>query len=637
MADITQKIEQKTLTIREAIEGAGKSLSTSKGAPNAFAKNIEAAGLSLDDPWSSLKEESFLRKLNEVGTEGNFVALLSVENELRRISSIGDISYPYSDVFSPAGKARALELEKAQQARRTKKFKGVPEAKKSLTALTEGMSVIKDPRTRAAVAFNALVPLRPGEVAGIKVDDIDFETGSFKESYRRVNKIRNELDLPEVALEIIRDAAEKAQAEGREYVFLDKDIKDPKKATSNFVNKMTTGMKMPGGIIERFKPFEKAMGRAVAGASDIRKIIPSIIASELGYKTEASAIMGHASFDETIDGMKGITRKHYVSQIITDEGTTAKQALRALQNMYGEVLGLSTLNEIPVSMGVDAAGLTTEGSARLAVIPKGSEIVGTQVQGKLTDADLDLIEQVREARKQELRLQAATSEEAALQKEIAIGALDEEAERVKAQKRIRRQEIYQEEKASRLSPDGKTTQDAFTPEVIEKLKANGLWELFSDKVEDVTEAVKDIDLKDVGKKTLQATGLAALGTAAYEFARDPLGTGAALATEYGMEAAALAARAPAGVAAAVPMIMQPTTLASGELTPEDRMELIATEPADMLDESTEDMERMAIADAGFVSRNREPEASPAQEEGFVRPRIEITLDDLPPERQALYK
>ena len=47
------------------------------------------------------------------------------------------------------------------------------------------------------------------------------------------------------------------------------------------------------------------------------------------------------------------------------------------------------------------------------------------------------------------------------------------------------------------------------------------------------------------------------------------------------------------------------------------MEAVAMEPDNMLDESTEDMERMAIADAGFVSRNREPEAAPAQEAGFI--------------------
>jgi integrase len=590
MADISTKIKDQTLTIREAVEGAGKSLTTSKGAPNSFAKNIEAAGLSLDDPWSSVKEESFLRKLNEVGVEGNFVTFNTVENELRRLSSVADISYPYSDVFSPEGKARGLKLEKAQQARRTKKFRGVPEAQKSLTALTEGIAIIKDPRTRAAVAFNALVPLRPGEVAGIKVDDIDFETGSFKESYRRVNKIRNELDLPEVALEIIRDAADRARAEGREYVFLDKDVEDPKKATSNFVNKMTTGMKMPGGVIERFKPFEKAMGRAVAGASDIRKIIPSIIASELGYTTEASAIMGHASFDETIDGMKGITRKHYVSQIITDEGTTAKQALRALQNMYGEVLGLSTLNEIPASMGVDANGLTSEGAPRLAVIPKGSEIVGTQVQGKLTDADLDLIDDVRAARSEQLKLEATTSRKQRLEMEVQMGDLDEEAERIKAQKRLERQRIYQEEKA-KLTPADETVPTS-DPEARASLERRGF------DAKGMAAAINKHLGKLPGpvKKALGPVGVGLTAVTAATTAREvEAATGSATlgaiagASEFG----------PVGFSDVRDLGAARATPDTFGLTPASRI--------------------AAEEDAGFIDlgRNREPETSPAPEEGFV--------------------
>ena len=123
----------------------------------------------------------------------------------------------------------------------------------------------------------------------------------------------------------------------------------------------------------------------------------------------------------------------------------------------------------------------------------------------------------------------------------------------------------------------------------------------------------DAFLKGVGKKV----GVAALIETGRQFVEAPLETGAALAQEYGMEAAALAARAPASVAAAVPMIMQPTAITGGEMTPEERMEAAAMEPANMLDESTEDMERMAIADAGFVSRNREPETSPAPEAGFI--------------------
>tara|TARA_Y100000022_G_scaffold47200_1_gene39791 strand:- start:507 stop:710 length:204 start_codon:yes stop_codon:yes gene_type:complete len=53
---------------------------------------------------------------------------------------------------------------------------------------------------------------------------------------------------------------------------------------------------------------------------------------------------------------------------------------------------------------------------------------------------------------------------------------------------------------------------------------------------------------------------------------------------------------------------------------EQDMARMAMEPSDMLvteDERIEDMERMAIADAGFVSRNREPEAAPAPEAGFI--------------------
>ena len=478
--DFNTKLEKGTLTIREAVEGVGKSVTTEKGELNKFAKNIEAAGLSLDSPWADVKNNDFLTKLNEVGVEGNFVTFNTVENSLRKKASANDISYPYSDVFGPEGKARSLDLEKSRQARRTKKFKAVPEAATSLTALTEGISVIKDPKVRAAVAFNSLVPLRPGEVAGIKVDDIDFETGSFKESYIRVNKIRNELDLPEVALEILRDAATTARAEGREYIFLD-NAADPKKATTGFVNKMTSAMKVKGGITEKFKPFEKSMGRPVAGASDIRKIIPSIIARELGYESEASAIMGHSTFDETIGGLKAITGKHYVSDIITAEGTTAKQALRALQNMYGEVLGLSSLNELPVSMGVTAAGLTSEGSPRLTVIPKSSDIVGTQVSGQLTDADLGLIDELRDERRANLRVSTLKAEKEATALEKELGEIDEDAIRAKVRrdedvKKIRDDErsILRGKKPTADAPEGPKTPDDLSPGLKEKLARMGI-------------------------------------------------------------------------------------------------------------------------------------------------------------------
>jgi integrase len=524
----------------------------------------------MDSPWDSIKDTDFLTKLNEVGSESNFTSLNTIENELKAAASAADTPFPYTTVFGAEGKARkGLGLEKAKQARRTKAFKGVPEAKQSLKALTEGIAAIPDPQTRAAVAFNALVPLRPGEVAGIKIDDIDFETGSFKDAYRRVNKIRNELDLPEVALEILRDAADVARQEGRDTVF------------NTTTTKMTKAINIEGGISDRFKPFEKDMGRPLQGASDIRKIIPSIIANELGYGEEASVIMGHKSFDDTVDGMKSITRKHYASQIITGEGTTAKQALRALQNMYGEVLGLSTLNELPASMGVQAKGLTIEGAPKLAVIPKGAEIVGTQVQGTLTDADLDLIEDVREARSQELKLAATTAEKQRLELETQMGDLDEEAIRSKEQRRLKAEQIRKEERAKLAGPSIENPEPSsfedLSPELQEKLNRGGF------------------DISKFLGKTAKAIGVGAALETARQFIEEPVATAAELGKEVLLERGL-----GAGPGAAVSMIMQPTELASGELTPEDR--------------AMAEVQR----DTGFVNIDRGPEAASInQDQGFL--------------------
>lgn len=593
MTDLADKIKNNSLTVGDAIG--------IRDVPASLKKNIEAAGLTMDSPWDSIKETDFLKKLNDIGSEANFTTLTSIENELKSTASVSDIPYPFTTVFGAEGKSRKLGLEKAKQARRTKAFKGVPEAKQSLKALTEGVASIKDPMVRSAVAFNALVPLRPGEVAGIKLDDIDFETGAFKEAYRRVNKIRNELDLPEVALEILRDAADTAKAEGREYLFLGKDVKDPKKATSTFVNRMTSAVKAPDGIGPRFKPFAKEMGRDVAGASDIRKIIPSIIANELGYKSEASAIMGHASFDETIDGMKSITRKHYASQIITGEGTTAKQALRALQNMYGEVLGLSTLNELPASMNVEAKGLTVSGAPKLAVIPKGAEIVGTQVQGTLADADLDLIDDIREARRQELKLTATESEAKRLKLEAEMSDLDEAAIRAKVQREEKTKAIRADERAKLsptvASPDPKNFDD-LSSDTKGFLERNGID--FDSLIKNFGKAVEKIEKIPGAKKVLPI----AAATSGYI-------AGKSEAADLGLPAVAQeVVGAFSGASELTPFSMTDIAdTASG-------FGVAATEEQKRIDE----LRNRAISqrDSGMIPEpDRVPQAAPVEEQGFL--------------------
>lgn len=557
---IADKIKNQTLTIGEAIEMGPE------GKRGAVTKAIEAAGKSLDDAWSTIGDSKFLTSLNEVGSEATFTTLATVQSAIEKMSAANDLPPP-PNIFKAEGKARGMGLEKAKQARKTKVFKQVPGAQQSLPALTEGIAAIKDADTRAAVAFNALVPLRPGEVAKIKLDDFDFEAGRFTDEYRRGNKIRNALDIPEVSLEILRDAAEKARAEGREYIF------------NTTVSKMTAGVKAPGGIAERFKPFESILGRKIEGVKDIRKIIPSIIANELGYAPEASTILGHDNFDDTIEGLKGITSKHYVSQVMTQEGTTAKQALRALQNMYGEVLGLSTLNELPASMGVTAAGLEAVEAPRLAVIPKGQDIVGTQVQGKLTDADLDLIDDVREARSQELKLTATQAEAERLRLEAQMPEIDEAAIRAKEERRLLEQ-IIKKEVRSKVTAESATDPLSTIPEEdVDKLKKLGLWERFGGKL---------------------AIG-AATSLGAYSFLTDP----AQAAVDVGLEVGARALGAAAGPAAAVPMIMAPTELGEAEATPDMRP---ATQEELMSQVRQREADRMAM-------REREATAEAAMQQG----------------------
>jgi|TARA_R100000479_G_scaffold156908_1_gene93547 hypothetical protein len=133
---------------------------------------------------------------------------------------------------------------------------------------------------------------------------------------------------------------------------------------------------------------------------------------------------------------------------------------------------------------------------------------------------------------------------------------------------------------------------------------------------DVSDKLKEkLAKKGITLGSIFTAGAGAVGLTS--FIADP----AQAAKDIAIESAALALKAPLAVAGAVPMILEPKELGSGELTEEDR--------------ALAEMQK----DAGFVNIDRGPEATSGnQEEGFATPpRLDITLDDLPPERQALYR
>ena len=147
-------------------------------------------------------------------------------------------------------------------------------------------------------------------------------------------------------------------------------------------------------------------------------------------------------------------------------------------------------------------------------------------------------------------------------------------------------------------------------------------EIYPDAHEKLGGSDKTNFLTALGKKFGKKTNAIIAGLTGGATIASLMEDAGAVARDVAIESAAVAAKVPLKVAGAIPMILEPSSRMAGpELTQPSReeqdMARMAMEPSDMLDESTEDMERMAIADAGFVSRNREPEAAPAQEAGFI--------------------
>lgn len=230
MAELADKLRDKTLTIREAIDIA------SEGAPESRVKNLSGfankltkVGVDLNSPFTELGKASNLEVLSKQAGQP-FAALTTVQNAVNGAAASLDMEPPFPDY---SAKAQSAGLIGGKQKRGTKKFEAVPEARITLPAITKAIAQVEDPQTRAALALNALVPLRPGEIAGLTLDDIDLDTGMLTEKVRGL-KTRAKIKIPDVALEIIRDMAEIAEEEGRSNIF------------DTTVTKMTQAINAPG-------------------------------------------------------------------------------------------------------------------------------------------------------------------------------------------------------------------------------------------------------------------------------------------------------------------------------------------------------------------------------------------------------
>jgi integrase len=323
-------------------------------------------------------------------------------------------------------------------------------------------------RIKTAITFNVLVPYRPGEVAKLTLSEINTATGEI-ESRVVGNKVRNALTIPDVALEILRDAEEEALK--RVEVKLTEMQLHPsttapeviEKARQELLSKETVfGIEQKqmskvimekGGLKDLLEKHQKTLGRSIAGSKDIRKLMPSLLAHHLGAsKGVVSALLGHASTadaTELLGSLHDMSSTFYISPVdVPGEVSAETRALRALQAMIAENVDAASLNELPDVFGVSAKNLTADDADILELPDRHIDAVHP-VPVEQVDPD------VLESRKVRRQLALASLRER-LQlkfKDVAVAALESLGLRKKVAKEepdVVRSEIASKHEVERL-------------------------------------------------------------------------------------------------------------------------------------------------------------------------------------------
>ena len=240
---------------------------------------------------------------------------------------------------------------------------------------------------RDALIFNSLVPMRPGEVSKIEVGDIDLKTGEISILIRG-NKTRANIFIPDMALEILRERA-KGKKEG-DLLF------------NTTTDKMTTALKK-SGFIESMNEYKSIMGRSITGAADVRKLVPAIIAYELGYPDEISEIMGHENFADIDGSIKKMTKDFYIGSgrmFGKDFEFSTTTALKGLQNKWAEVLNLNYVNDLATELNVNIPDYI-EKDLRTPVVFEGDDLIEGTKPVQKTAEDVARIEEQRDLRNKE--------------------------------------------------------------------------------------------------------------------------------------------------------------------------------------------------------------------------------------------
>jgi hypothetical protein len=438
------KMQKGTLTIQEALDldFHNRSVTIPKGLKElpetkslkttAIKTTLKRLNIPLSSPFKTLIDpETFSAE----GIKTPFFTQLgNVETQLNRIATEKGFSLDnlyggqFIRVTGAEGRAVSLGIEAATQSRASAVFGGLPDAKIVANALLANIENPEidgvDPETkkryfskadairvRAGLAMMSLAPFRPGEVANITIDQLEFDENNnpirIKES-RRGRKYLPNVDVPEVMQAILKDAVELAKDNPNAPLF----------ASVNQMSKASTLDK--GSLKAILAPYANQMKSdtrtgVIAGSKDIRKLTGSLIAYAVGgqdnpeeYKRVVSEILGHG--DPDFNTVMDTSKKYYLTQF-SQEGVKSPtyNALDALQHYYARVAEAPSLNFLPKIMNVSAKSLTTVDEAKVTpVISNVSETPQAESAKKtLTDVDAEAFDELVSNRRAKLKLSTA--------------------------------------------------------------------------------------------------------------------------------------------------------------------------------------------------------------------------------------
>ena len=360
--NLTQKLQDKTLTIGEAFE-LGRpdvKLYNNNGKKSALLEKLEKGGFNLDDSWDTIGDRNKHDAFNKIANIPDYVTLQKVESGLIRKAAEEEIDYGYKNKFE-AGKGSIriakdpndptkLRFSNATQKRgdaAAKKIK-LPSVAEINKAIHLATLKLKDNKEAASfLQLKSLLGIRNVDVVNLTVGEAtpDSKYGTLDPGSNTLYNISNKGDrgtylLPSLAQDILTDLGTDAKLRmgDKKSIPLFTQSQDKlRKAVNKAVN-------------ESFEELELNITDQKSGKiipftiSDLRKNVFDSIDEEYGSGV-ANRVLGHST-----KGDVGLT-SYKVDRTKRNKINVVQQAAEEFSNMYLQDVGMENPKELYKTYG----------------------------------------------------------------------------------------------------------------------------------------------------------------------------------------------------------------------------------------------------------------------------------------------